>query len=241
MPYTPLQLVAAGLVAFVSAVLQGSVGFGYAVLGVPLLTLIDPSFTPVPVLLVALPQTAGAAWRERRDLDLAGIWWIMGGRIPGAVLGAWTLAVVAGVVLDSIIAVIVLLAVGALALGVRVRITRWSRLLAGFASGFAGTTSAIGGPPVALLYRGSPAGTIRSSLGAVFTLGILVNLAVLAVAGIVVTADWVAAGVLLPPTLVGYAVSGRVKGRVGDDRVRSAILVLAALAALGLLVSTLAG
>lgn len=239
MPYSPEQLIAAFVVAFVSAVLQGSIGFGYAVLGVPLLTLIDPSFTPVPVLLVALPQTVAAAVRERGQLDVEGIGWIIGGRIPGALVGAWILTVVTEQVLDGIIAVIVLAAVLSLGLGVTIRLNAATRAAAGFASGFAGTTSAIGGPPIALLYRSAEAGTIRSSLGAVFTIGILINLAALWATGVIVAADFVAAGTLLAPTLAGFASSGWVKGRIPDDRVRAGILVLAALAAAGLLVNSL--
>lgn len=241
MPYSPEQLIAIVVVAFVSAVLQGSIGFGYAVLGVPLLTLIDPSLTPVPVLLVALPQTVAAAWRERGELDVEGIGWIIGGRIPGALLGAWILSIVTERVLDGIIAVIVLAAVVSLGLGLTIRLDAGTRVAAGFASGFSGTTSAIGGPPIALLYRSAEAGTIRSSLGAVFTIGILINLTVLATAGVIVPEDFVAAGVLLVPTLVGFAASGWVKGRLPDDQVRVAILALAGLASVGLLFNAVAG
>jgi uncharacterized protein len=240
-PYSPLDLLAAALVALLAAILQGVLGFGYAVLGVPLLTLIDPSFTPVPVLLVALPQTVAAAWRERGDLDLGGVGWIIGGRIPGSVLGAWVLTVAAQQLLDGIIATVVLIAVLALGLGWSVRLTRTSRTVAGFASGFSGTTSAIGGPPIALLYRDAGAGTVRSSLGAVFALGILVNLAVLAAARVIVRADWVAAAVLLVPTMAGFWLSSAVKGRFPDEALKKGILVVAGLAAIGLALRALSG
>jgi uncharacterized protein len=240
-PHSPLELVLAALVALVGATVQGVLGFGYAVLAVPVLTLIDPGFTPVPVLLVALPQTVAAAWRERGDLDLDGVGWIIGGRIPGSVVGAWVLIVAARALLDGIIALVVLAAVAALGLGWSVRLTRTSRFVAGFASGFSGTTSAIGGPPIALLYRDSGASTVRSSLGAVFALGIIVNLVVLAAAGVVVRADWVAAGILLVPTMAGFWLSSAVKGRVPDEALRTGILVVAALAAIGLALRSATG
>lgn len=237
--YTPLQLALALAVVAVSALLHGSIGFGFAVLAVPVLTLIDPRMTPIPQLILAVPMAAAAMWRERHHLDLSGLGWIIAGRVPGSVVGAWVVTVVAERVLGGIIAVVVLMAVAALATRVTIRLTRGSRLVTGFASGFTGTTAAIGGPPLALLYQRQTGGTVRSSLGAIMTIGMLVNLAALTVAGAVVTDDLTTSAMLFPAVIAGFALSSKLKGRFEGSRLRVGILVVAGLAAISLLAQTI--
>ncbi len=236
-----LDLVLAAAVTLLAAAIQGTVGLGFAVFSVPILTLIDPELTPIPQLFVALPISISAAWRERHHLDLSGLGWIVGGRIPGAMLGAWILQRVAEPTLDTVIALIVLGAVAALASGLTIRMNRSTRTAAGFASGFTGTTSAIGGPPIALLYQRSTSATIRSSLGTVFAIGIVINLAVLGASGAVEPMDLRLAGLLVLPALFGFAVSSKAKHLMEGPRIRQAILLVAAFAAVALLVRGLSG
>ncbi len=232
----PFELVVAAVISLVASIIQGTVGLGFAVFSVPILTLIDPALTPIPQLFLALPISASAAWRERRDADLSGIGWIVAGRIPGAMLGAWTLLRVAEATLDVIIAVIVLAAVIALARGAGFALSVRNRTLAGFASGFTGTTSAIGGPPLALLYRNSPSATVRSSLGLMFAIGIVINLFALYSTGAVEPLDYRITAILLAPSLLGFALSGRLRRFMEGRRVTVAIFAISVLAALGLLV-----
>jgi uncharacterized membrane protein YfcA len=70
----PAALILAFVITAIAATLQGSVGLGFAMVSVPLLTLIDPRLAPVPQLLVALPLSLAIAWRERRSIDLHGFW-----------------------------------------------------------------------------------------------------------------------------------------------------------------------
>ena len=39
-------------VVVIAAALQGSIGFGLAVLSVPILTVVNPVFTPIPTLIL---------------------------------------------------------------------------------------------------------------------------------------------------------------------------------------------
>ena len=82
--FTLAELVLIALIAFGGAALQGSIGFGLGVVGVPLLTLVDPRLTPIPVQMAALFLAVAATWRERAHLDTDGIGWIIAGRVPGA-------------------------------------------------------------------------------------------------------------------------------------------------------------
>lgn len=240
-PVTPLELAVAWAVTFCGALLQGAVGFGFAVLSVPLLRLVNPALTPIPQILLALPLTLAATWRERSQLDLRGVGWVLAGRVPGALLGAWVLTVAATRMLDLIIGVVTLAAVVAVARGAGIRLTAGSRLLAGLASGFTGSTSAIGEPPLALLYRTAAGRVIRSSLGAIFTLGLLVNISALALAGAMSTRDLRVALWLTPPLLLGFGVSHLVHHLVEGAAIQRAIFAVSGAAALLLLLRAVLG
>ncbi len=235
------DLVLAWIVTFGAAALQGSIGFGFAVLSVPLLTLVDPALTPIPQIFLALPMAVAALWRERTRLDVSGIGWIVAGRIPGAFLGAWILTRIDERLLSVIIAVVVIGAVVAIGRGLTIRLDRTNRIVAGLISGFTGTTAAIGGPPLALLYRDADGGLVRSSLGAIFTIGIVINLTLLGFTGAIRSHDLFVAGLLAPAMGAGFAVSGRLLHRVEGRVVRTGILVVSAIAAAGLLVQALVG
>ncbi len=238
--FTPEAIVLALVVALGAAALQGSLGFGFAAVGVPLLTIIDPRFTPVPVLIATLLLAGAATMREREHLDTTGVGWIVVGRIPGAIAGAWVLTTVARDTLGIIIALLVLAAVAAMARGLHIPLTRRNRIAAGLISGFTGTSAAIGGPPLALLYRSASGGMVRSSLGIIFTIGISVNLIVLSIAGAVRGDDFVAAAILIPGALVGFSLSTYVKHRFDAEVLRRSTLALAAVAATILLIKSIA-
>lgn len=235
---TPEILIGLGVTA-VAGALQGAIGFGFALLSVPILTIINPAYTPVPILVVALVMAVANFARERADLDLSGVGWIVGGRVPGAVAGAWMLTIATERTLAIVIGLIVLVAVAVLASGTEVELTNGNRLVAGVISGFAGAASAIGGPPVALLYRELRGPVIRSTLGAVFTVGIVINLVILSIAGVVSTADLSIAAMLIPAMFVGFIASGWLRAHVEGPRIRQAILGVSAFAAVMLLATSL--
>lgn len=230
----PLVLIIAWLVTAAAAAQQGTIGFGFAVLSVPILSLVSPELTPVPQILLAFPMTLYIAWRERSDLDLSGAAWIIVGRLPGAVIGAWLLATVTRRTLNGLIAVVVLLAIIVLASGYSIRMTKINEFVAGVASGIGGTTSAIGGPPLALLYRDSSGATLRSSLGAIFAIGVIINVTTLGFAHAIHTTDLTVALLLSPALVAGLYASRFLKGRVEGAMLRRAIYVVSALAAVGL-------
>jgi uncharacterized membrane protein YfcA len=239
--FSPLDLVIAWTVSFAAAALQGVTGFGFNMVTVPILTLVNPALTPIPQIMLSLPMTVAAAWRERGDLDTRGVGWVITGRIPGAAIGAVVVTLVAERVLGGIIAVVVLIAITAIGFGAGIDLNRRNRILAGLLSGFTGTTAAIGGPPIALLYRDESGSTIRSSLGAIFTIGMSINLIALGVAGAIQPSDWMATAWLLVPMLAGYGISPRLRRRMNPTSVRTLILVVSGAAGAVLLVHSLVG
>ncbi len=224
---------AAGItLTFLAALLQGTVGFGFAMASVPLLSLVHPDLAPVPQLLVAWPLSLSMAWRERGELDLGGVGWVLGGRIPGAVLGVALLTSVSKAHLDLLLGGTIFVAVLLLASGGSIPQTRPGKFIAGVASGVMSYVSSIGGPPIALLYRNSAGPTLRSSLAAIFFVGIAITLGARLLAGHV---SWVhlhvALWYLLPAGL-GLLLSSRLTARVEGAPLRRAVLIVAGLSAL---------
>ena len=76
-----------GLVVAAGGLLQGLIGFGLALVAVPLLALLDPTLLPVPVLMVATAHASMSLAREFSHVDWRGVGWAMLGRLPGTVVG----------------------------------------------------------------------------------------------------------------------------------------------------------
>lgn len=233
---TPLGWGVALLVTFVAAALQGVVGMGFAMLSVPILALIDPRLAPVPQLLITMPLTISMAWRERDHLDLAGVGWIIAGRVPGAFIGLALLAVAVGRALDLAIAVLVLIAVAIIASGRHVKRNPGTEFGAGVMSGISGLVASIGGPPLALLYTEAEGPTVRSSLAAVFTVGLTFTLVARTATGNITSQDFVIAAILFPALVLGYLFSGRLARRVNQVQIRYGLLILSTLGAIGLII-----
>jgi uncharacterized membrane protein YfcA len=234
----PALLVAAA-VTLVGSALQGTIGFGFGVLAVPVFTLIDPLLAPVPVLLLAFPMTAAIAWRDRHGLETATVGWALLGRLPGAALGTWLLLVADETALTVVVAGFVLGAVAIIASGLHIRRTPVTSVIAGAASATAGLVASIGGPPLALVYRSSEGPTIRASLSFVFVFGIMLSVTIRIVIGEIAETDWQVAAWLVPAMGVGLWSSRFLTGRVEGVALRAAILVVSAAAAVGVLIRTL--
>ena len=231
----PVALIAAFVVTALATIVQGTVGVGFAMLAVPVISLIDPQLAPVPQLLVVLPLTFAMAWRERRSMDLDGVGWIVAGRIPGALIGLALLSVATQATLDLFIGLVVLAAVVILTFDVRVVRTAMTKFAAGVGAGTTGLVASMGGPPLALLYSRGEAATIRSTLAAVFTIGVTISVVVRFATGNVTEADVRASMVLFPAVVLGYAASLPLTGRIEASTVRLAILAVSAIAGLALI------
>ena len=223
-----------------AALVQGTVGVGYAVVSVPVLSLVDPDLTPVPQLLLAAPLAVAVAYREREHLDLSGAGWVIAGRFPGVVIGIALLKSFSETTLDALIGLIVLGAVLIIGGGLSVRRSPATEFGVGVASGTSGLVASIGGPPIALLYHDAPGGTARSSMALIFTIGIAINITARAVTREITGDDLAVAAVLFPAMLVGLWASQFFLGWAEGTVLRRGILAVSAVAAVALLVKTIA-
>jgi uncharacterized membrane protein YfcA len=239
MPVSSIELAVAIVVTALGALVQGTIGIGFGVVSVPILSLVNPILAPVPQLLLAVPLALSMAWRERTHIERGGVTWLLLGRIPGAVVGLGLLAVATERSLDLGIAMSVLIAVVILGAGLTVPRTRVTEFGTGIIAGVMGMIASIGGPPAALLFKDEKGPTVRSTLAMFFSVGLLVTV-VARIAGGRITADDVTLALLLSPGLVaGYMASTSLRSRADGSTLRPAILAISSVAAAGLLIRAL--
>ena len=234
-----LQL-AAGLVVYaIGCTLQGVLGFGAGLFAVPILALIHPDFVPGPVLMMNPLLSGLLSVRERGSVDHQGLRWALTGRVPGVLLGVLALTMVAEERLGVLFGVL-LLSVALKASGVHTGRSPRSLMVAGGLSGFMGTTVAVGGPPIAIAFHDLPGPVMRATLSIYFLVGTTISLVVLALAGQFGTSDMLLAAWLVLPAMVGVALSGPLRAPLDRGWLAPAVYVLSSVAAVVLLVRSLA-
>ncbi len=224
------------LIVVVAAAIQSSVGFGANILAVPPLLLLDARLVPGPIILALLGVNLLLVVRNRAATSFGPIGTVLSGRLVGTGIGIWTLTLLSQRGLAIVVAVLVLGIVATLAVGLSAPRTRRNLVGAGLISGFSGSTAALGGPPIAVLYADAEGPEIRGSLGALFFAGNVVSLTGLALAGLL---GWDRVGLglaLAPAAFAGFGCSRWLTPVLDRGHTRVAVLALSAAAAIGLLV-----
>lgn len=229
------QLMVVLVVIGAGATLQGAIGFGMALVAAPVLALVDPAFVPGPILAISVPLSLGVLRRERHLVAVATLRWALVGRVAGTLAAAAVLVVVPADRLTVVFAVVVLVAVFLSAVGWHVEPTNPSLTVAGAASGFMGTTTSIGGPPMALLYQRSRGGKLRTTLGLVLGVGAVISVAGLVAVGSFRGHELVLTLVLAPGVALGFVASRWFHDVLDRGWVRPLVLAVAATSALALL------
>ena len=231
-------LLAIGVI-FLGGTLQGTLGFGLALIAAPVLVFLNDDWVPGPLLLAGWPFMALLVWRERTNLDLraSAAPWI--GLTVGVALGVVLLLFVDAKWVSILVASIILGAVLLSLFGWSLPLNLWTRLFGGTLAGFTGATSSVPGPALALLHQNASPQQMRAALAPFFLLGSTLALVGLIVSGQMNRVDFEVGLWLMPPALLGFVVSGYTAAYVRSSVVRPAVLVFAAVAALGLLVRSL--
>lgn len=260
--YTALTLpdvLAAIAVLAAGSALQGAAGFGVAIIAAPVLALIDPALIPGPLLLCSTVLTLLVFTRERHPIDLRGLkwaeiyrppakqagiealinWYELRWAVVGRILGAGAAGAVIGIMTPDAISigvgVVVLLGVATSMVRIKVEPAPGSLLAAGMLSGFMGTTTSVGGPPMALIYQHESGAKLRGTLSAYFLIGSPISIAALMFAGKLGKADALTALQILPGVIMGFALSGRLAGLIDRGAVRPAVLAVSAIAGIAVI------
>ncbi len=222
------MFVAVGL----GAVVQGSVGFGFALVVVPALTLLRPEALPATVLLLSLPMAATMAVRERHAIDVPGLAYLLLGRLAGTFGGVGLLLLVPDSHLSVLFGSLVVAAVIASSFSPEVDLRNRTRVAGGIASGIMGTAAGIGGPPLALIYQSRSGPQIRATLAIAFSMGTMISILALAIAGRVGPEHLLLALGLLPALLLGLWSARLAAGLLAGRWLRPAVLLFAAVSGL---------
>ncbi|WP_158584063.1 sulfite exporter TauE/SafE family protein [Salinibius halmophilus] len=214
------------VVIVLSSVVQTAVGFGLAIIAVPILVLIDPNMVPAPIVIVAFFQLWLNLYAHRAHVNWKPLLWAFVGRVPGTVAAVLALRLTGEAGLQWFIGLAVLMAVIISLSKWRLALNRRNHFFAGMASGFTGTTSAIGGPPIALLYQHQTGDTVRANLSAYFIVGSVMSIIGMGAGGLLTMQSWLYAGAFLIPTFVGVWIGLRVKHLLKPTFMRPAMLIL---------------
>lgn len=225
-------LAAALSVMVLGTAVQSALGFGLALVAAPLLHILDPAFVPGPVILCVWTLSLWVFWQEKAFVDLDYLPALAGGRVLGALLAVAVLGVVSDRVFDLVFGVLVLLAVLLSWLHPQLQASARNVFVATLASGFMGTLSGIGGPPLALVYQNAPVSRLRANLALIFLIGASISMCLLATIG---RFGWqeLRLGLLLQPgVLVGILLAQPLRARLNPAYVRPLLLILCSLAGL---------
>lgn len=235
-----MEALLATIILAVGSCLQGAVGFGGNLVAAPLLVLVDERFVPAPLIVASAVLNLLVGRREGSGAIDPGVDRAIGGQVVGAVVAGAVLASLPSEDLSLLFAGCVLAAVALSASGLHPRPTARTLVAAGTMSGFMGTVAGIGGPPIALVYQRAPVPVLRATLARYFLVGTFVSLPTLALVGVLGGKELVAALVLLPGTVLGFAASRPLVHRLAERSVRPVVLVLSAAAAVAVVIRELA-
>lgn len=226
---------AMGAVMFAGACLQGVGGIGFAMLSAPVAALFFPQLIPGPLLAMGCCVSLLSAVRERGAIawPLAGS--ALSGRAIGGALAVLTITWLRPEPLAILFALSILAAVALSLLGWRVRPSVGNLAIAGTASGFMGTITSVGAPPVAIVMQHLSPAQMRATAGSVLGGGAVLSLVMLAAAGRFGVAELLLSASLAPFLLAGFAASSRLRGRISPKAVRAMLLTLCTVGALGVL------
>jgi len=227
------------VVVTAGSLIQGSIGLGLGMVGAPLLMLIDARLVPGPLLIASLGLVLLVLRRDRHDVDLSGLGWAVGGRVVGTAAGAVAFALLSARDLSLLFGGLVLLSVAMSLSGLRLRPMAWTLVPAGLLSGLMGTTTSIGGPPIALVYQHATGARLRATLSSFFAIGILLSLAALALVGRMGRLELALGLGLLPGVFAGYRASRRSVAILDRGYTRPAVLAVSSGAAVAIIIQSL--
>ncbi|MFW5825648.1 MAG: sulfite exporter TauE/SafE family protein [Marinobacter sp.] len=233
---TLYHIVLANLVVLAGSCLQGVAGYGIGTLAAPLLFLISPAFIPAPLTLNAGVLTVLMLMRNRTSLQTREVRFAIGGGLVGAALAGGTLLVISARGFELVFGALILLAVALSVAGLKPRLNPRNSVIAGAASAYMGTITAVGGPPIAMIYQNEKGPLVRANMSAFFLFANVFVLTTLLLSGYLgVTELWLFVATV-PGVFAGFWLSAGLVNRLPFEALRPIILGIAAIAGLAALI-----
>ena len=225
------------VVMFFGAIVQRLAGQGFGLISTPMLALVAPQLLPASILLVGLVIGFASSSIEMSAVAKKELPAGFAGRALGAVIAVWIATHVAQTGgLAYMIAGMVYLGIALSLLGLRVAIRPITLLIAGTCGGIMGTLTAVGAPPMALLYQYEEPRRSAAMQNIFFTFGLFVSLGALGAVGLITRQHLVFAASLLPVVIAALYVAQPLAKHVAKSRIRPYALALAGTAATILLI-----
>lgn len=223
-------------VVMLGALLQVAIGFGLGMISAPVLAIVEPTLVPIVNLVLACVVTTVVLIQDGAHLDLRGTGWALLGRVPGTIAGAALVAIMSTKTLAVLVTAMIVFGTVASISGYRPQPTRTTVTLAGALSGLMGTSTSIGGPPMAMVWQKFAGPRLRSTMGAFFLFGSALSLTTLALSGEVDTHNLRYALFLTPAAAVGILLARPLATHLDVRRTRNTAMALALTGAAILLV-----
>jgi uncharacterized membrane protein YfcA len=230
----------AAAAVFIGAFVQTNIGFGMAIVAAPFLFYLDHAYVPAPMIIASLFNCLFTTWHFRAHLSLRGLTSALIWRIPGSLAGVGLLMIISEETLAILIAVVIATGIFTTYFRLQIPFNQRNLGIAGFLSGLMGTSTSIGGPPMAIVMQGQIANTIRGNLAAFFIFSCVTSLMVLSPTGYLGSRELMLAAPLIPASLLGSWLGSRVSGRVNDETMRWGCLVLCSVSVVAMLLQYLA-
>lgn len=229
---SPASYCILAVAVLLASALQSSIGFGIGMFAAPIVALIEPALIPGTLIMIATLVTLIVVVREREAIDLRGTGWALLGRVPGTIAGAILLASLPERGVAIMLAAVVLGGVILTSVGWIPAARRRNVVLAGAASGVLGTATAIGGPPMALVWQRSTGAQLRGTMSGFFLIGSLLSLVMLGFTGAIDQRTWWGFAVLAPGAVVGYLLSNVLNRHLNPKRLRWLAIAVSAAGAI---------
>lgn len=210
------------MVILFASFIQSITGFGFAVVGTPLLLFfMEPKEVVMLMVLGAFMQNLMVSYKTRGMSDPHFIWPMFISSLLGIIPGVYILNVVDGSVLRLFIGSAVLLAAAVMAGNYTVTIKRekLATVLVGMLSGFMGGSTSLSGPPVALFLMNQKQDKeyFRANLVRYFCLGNMATLTTMYFMGTVDTTILRQGIYIVPGILLGVWLGDKAFSRIGPQ------------------------
>ena len=223
------------MAVLLGAVVQGTSGIGFALFAAPLVALFHPELVPGPMLILGGSISLLTVLREFRHIDYRAATTAFAGRVLGTLLASLLVGFIPQSVFSTVFAVMILAAIALICRSGGWRMTPLALGVAGLASGFMGTITSVGTPPLGLVMRSMAPPQLRATIGLILTFGAALSILALAAAGRFGLADLQRGSLLLPPLVAGFWISSALKTRLPAQMMKRIVLILCALSAIALL------
>ena len=222
----PSLLIVALIAVVAGSALQSMSGFGLAVIASPILVIINPNFLPAPILALGCILSLLNCIRYRQQLHFSNIKLALLARIPGSILGILLLSLLSPIFFAIGFSLLIMLSVLLTYRRVDIHHCPRNLVLAGFFSGLMGTTTSVGGPPIALVYQNSKLSTLRADIGLFFLIGTLLSLVMLFASGNINYTQVQLTLPLIPALFVGFGLSFYLDKYLGQRYLKPLIATL---------------